>query len=377
MRCALLLLSLALAGAKCDRPPDPTTSSSEPQSSALPVFGDRFAPPPEEQRRAIAIAVGPATSCAVLEAGSVWCWGSDASGELGWDMPITFNEPSRVVPTRVEGVTGATAVAVTRGQGCAIVGEGAVRCWGASKQSDRLMGPPPKRVLARQVGTLRGVVQLALGQGFGCAVLADDSMQCWAGVAGETTPPTLVRGVTAVELSPMGSFDGPVCLRRRQGSVLCGERDPEGLPYGTPFRGLEAMRGGEGARDLDLQQRELCAVRDPGEVVCWTLDPKRKLTDLEPVVRAGPSDVVEVAGACTRSAAGAVRCPAKAARGPDDFLDAPRPPDIALDGIRALAASSHTCAIDAGGAVLCWGANGWGQLANGRHTAAGPAPIKW
>ncbi len=376
MRRALLLLALALFGAKCDQPPGPTATSSEPLSSALPVFGDRFAPPPEDQRHAIAIGVGGATSCAALTDGSVWCWGSDAYGELGWDMPITFNEPSRVVPTRVAGVTGATAVAVTRGQGCAIVAEGAVRCWGAKKQSDRLMGPPPERLLAREVGTLHGAVQLALGEGVGCAVLADDTMQCWAGVAGETTPPTPVRGVTAVELSPMGAYDRTVCLRRRQGSVLCGELDPEGLPYGTPFRGLAAMRGGEGVRDLDLQQGGLCAVRDPGEVVCWTLDPKRKVTDLEPAVRPGPSDVVEVAGACTRSATGAVRCPAKAGRAPDNFLEA-RPSDVALDGIRALAASAHTCAIDSGGAVLCWGANGWGQLANGRHKAAGPAPIKW
>ncbi len=373
---SLSLMSLVLAGAKCDRPPERTLRSADPVSSALPMFGDRFAPPPEAERRAVAIAVGWASSCAVLEGGSVWCWGSDARGELGWDMPITFNEPSRVVPTRVEGVTGATRVAVSRGQGCAIVAEGAVRCWGASKQPERLMGPPPTRILARDVGALRGVVQVALGDGVGCAVLGDDTVHCWAGVAGETTPPTVVRGVDGVELSSMGRADGPVCLRERGGRVLCGSLDVAGLAAGAPFRGLAALRGGEHALDLDLQEREVCAVRAPGEVACWALEPGRTIADLEPAIRPAIADVVEVAGACTRSAAGAVRCPAKLDRVPAGFLEG-KPQDIALEGVRAIAASSHTCAIDAGGVVLCWGANGWGQLANGRHKSAGPAPIKW
>jgi hypothetical protein len=363
MRRVVVVATLALAA--CDRTTENVSAPAAPSASSLPVFGDRFAPPPEDQRKAIDVAVGGATSCAVLESGSVWCWGSDASGELGWDMPLTFNEPSRVVPTRVEGISGATRVAVDRGQACAIVADGAVRCWGARPARHQLM--LGERVLARDVEGLRGVVQIALGDGLGCALAADGVVHCWEGVAGDVTGPTRVRDVNAVELAALPPYRKVVCLRRREGGAVCGALDRAGIAAGAPFRDLAPMRGGERAIDLDMHWPELCAVRDEGEVACWTLAAETRPAEIEPVVRSGPSDAVEVSGRCTRTAAGSVRC--KAVRTEDA--------DITLQGITRLAASSHACAVDGSGAVRCWGSNGSGQLANGRRTGSGPATITW
>jgi alpha-tubulin suppressor-like RCC1 family protein len=48
---------------------------------------------------AISISVGPRHVCAVDERGAVWCWGENASGQLGVAPTVT---PTSATPLRVE-----------------------------------------------------------------------------------------------------------------------------------------------------------------------------------------------------------------------------------------------------------------------------------
>jgi alpha-tubulin suppressor-like RCC1 family protein len=78
---------------------------------------------------AIAISAGWEHSCAVLADGTVRCWGANAFGQLG-DGTTT----RRLTPVPVSGITG--AVAVTAGwwhHSCALLDDGTVKCWGANE----------------------------------------------------------------------------------------------------------------------------------------------------------------------------------------------------------------------------------------------------
>jgi alpha-tubulin suppressor-like RCC1 family protein len=78
---------------------------------------------------AVAISSGWRHSCAVLANGTVRCWGQNDFGQLG-DGTTT----SRNTPVQVSGITG--AVGVTAGwwhHSCAVLNNGTVRCWGVNE----------------------------------------------------------------------------------------------------------------------------------------------------------------------------------------------------------------------------------------------------
>ena len=71
---------------------------------------------------------GSAHTCAILDDGSVSCWGFSGYGGLGDGTDINRNTPTQ---TSTLG-TGRTAVAVSSGfwHTCAILDDGTVSCWG-------------------------------------------------------------------------------------------------------------------------------------------------------------------------------------------------------------------------------------------------------
>jgi alpha-tubulin suppressor-like RCC1 family protein len=73
-----------------------------------------------------AVATGRAFVCAVSR-GEVWCWGSNANGQLG--NPAATGGP---IPVRVEGIVDATAVTAGDTFACALRSNGGVLCWGGN-----------------------------------------------------------------------------------------------------------------------------------------------------------------------------------------------------------------------------------------------------
>src|SRR5438034_3530979 len=67
-------------------------------------------------------------SCAVLTDGTVRCWGANTRGEVG----ISNAADDVLLPTPVAGLTSVTAIACGLLHTCAVLQDGTVRCWGGN-----------------------------------------------------------------------------------------------------------------------------------------------------------------------------------------------------------------------------------------------------
>ena len=131
-------------------------------------------------RTAVALSSGTYHTCAVLDNGSVSCWGRNNYGQLG-DGTIT----NRGTPTQTSTLgTGRTAVAISSGGylTCAILDDGTVSCWGRNLAGGLGDGTTTQRNTPTQtssLGTGRTAVAIASGKSHTCTVLDDGYVSCW------------------------------------------------------------------------------------------------------------------------------------------------------------------------------------------------------
>jgi alpha-tubulin suppressor-like RCC1 family protein len=111
--------------------------------------------------------------CALLRAGGVDCWGSNAEGELG----NGGSEPDSDVPVAVKRLSGVTRLAASPGDFCAGEASGA-ECWGGNSEGQLGDGSTTSASAPVAVHGLSGVTDLAGGSQGYCA-LADGRVFCW------------------------------------------------------------------------------------------------------------------------------------------------------------------------------------------------------
>ena len=78
-------------------------------------------------RTAVSVSGGSSHNCAILDNGGLKCWGSNLYGQLGIG---TTDEVT--TPQEVNLGTGRTAISVAVGDShtCAIIDDGSLKCWG-------------------------------------------------------------------------------------------------------------------------------------------------------------------------------------------------------------------------------------------------------
>ena len=163
---------------------------------------------------AVAVSAGGTSTCALLADGTVRCWGADDLGQLGDGGPIPGS--AKATPATVALGQPALAVSVGDDHACALLADGAVRCWGANTFGQLGDGGPIPGATASAPSTpvaLGGPARALTTAGTGaCAQLADGTLRCWGndgdGQLGDGTPSTSRSApVEAVGLPPLGSPD--------------------------------------------------------------------------------------------------------------------------------------------------------------------------
>ena len=128
-------------------------------------------------RHVTQIALGDSHTCALLDDGSLMCWGLNDSGQLGDGTRI-----DRFHPTRVD-VASVTQVAVGGFHTCAILDDHTLKCWGHNHNGQVGDGTSNQQGTSTpttiNVGSGRYVTKVALGGSHTCAILDDGSLKCW------------------------------------------------------------------------------------------------------------------------------------------------------------------------------------------------------
>jgi len=310
-------------------------------------------------RTAVALSSGGYHTCAILDNGSVSCWGWNNYGQLG--DGTSGSAADKYTPTQTSSLgANRTAVAISSGtyHTCVILDNGDVSCWGLGTYGRLGNGGTSNQntpTLTSSLGAGRTAVALSSGYYHTCAILDNGAVSCWGanwfgllgnGGSSQQNSPTLTSSLganrTAVAISTGSSIGFHTCAILDNGDVSCWGRNSNGQlgNGGTSEKTTPTLTNGLGtgrtAIDISSGYTHTCAILDNGSVSCWGQGINGKLGNGTTSNQFSPT---------LTSGLGANRTAVAISSG-----------------------GQHTCAILDNGKGVCWGQGLFGQMGNGLHS---------
>ena len=245
-------------------------------------------------RTAVQVSVGNGHACAVLDDASLKCWGGNFYGELGYgDIEDEGDTPERYDPTgeTVNLGAGRSALQVALGDGftCALLDDGTVKCWGQGDRGRLGYGDNNNRSAPEATATLnlgRSAVSITASSEHTCALLDDGSAKCWGyngngelGNGGNSgaNPPVSVNLGQGVRAKVIKAGDGNTCAILSDDTLRCWGKNGTGqLGQGdttirrTPPTTAVDLGAGRTVKMISLQSdNNTCALLDNNTVKCW------------------------------------------------------------------------------------------------------------
>jgi alpha-tubulin suppressor-like RCC1 family protein len=267
-------------------------------------------------KTATAVTAGGMVSCALLSDGTVKCWGNNDSGTLGQGLADRGlgDDPGEMgdnLPPIDLGSGRTATVVATNGNGaCALLDDGTIKCWGSNSngqagyghgqgQIGREPGEMGENVPAVDLGTGKTATDIAVGDQFTCALLNDGTIKCWGrnnwgqlgyghtdrvgddpGEMGDNLPVVdLGTGRTATDIS-VATWH--TCALLDDSTIKCWGRNVSGqLGYGDiSTRGDNPGEMGDNLPVVDLGTGKTataistgmsgsCALLNDGTLKCW------------------------------------------------------------------------------------------------------------
>jgi len=147
-------------------------------------------------RTAAAVAVGSGHVCAILDDGTVKCWGENFNGKLGTGDTVDLKAP-RATP--IDLGAGRTATRISGGSyhTCAILDDGTAKCWGQNNVNAQGTDGPLATLspTAMKLGAGRTAKELSGGVDETCVVLDNDTVTCFGFVGFGSAPAAINVGV--------------------------------------------------------------------------------------------------------------------------------------------------------------------------------------
>jgi alpha-tubulin suppressor-like RCC1 family protein len=350
---------------------------------------------------AVTVSVGYYQSCALLSTGGVTCWGEAGSGSLGDGSLTDFTGPG----VAVAGISSAISVRMgPGGSACAVLSDGTVKCWGSNFYGELGLGDRLQRNTPVTVAGYAGSTVVEPSDTFACGfggttrcAGSNASMQLGQGVAQFSASP--VTAVTGASKVVVGGYHACALFGPSgAASIQCWGGNRYGqLGDGTTIDRVSpvTVSGITTATDVAAGDEHTCAILADTSVRCWGLNADGELgvntvswqnpTPLDPgltgvtAIAAGQSHTCAALGA-----AGGMKCWGwnwAGQLGTGNTLQQTVPAavggGVAGNTISKIAAGeNHTCAIDSGGALYCWGQNRYyGSVGDGTSSADRTTPV--
>ena len=334
----------------------------------------------------VGLSVGSDHSCAVSEAGSVYCWGKNDNNSLG-----KKDVAGATIPVKL--VINDKIVSVDCGNShCyAQTSSGEYYQWGDNNYSqlgrekqygDYNVETPEKtlipdlNVLSLSVGADNSFVIDAKGKLYGWG--KNDSGQIGDGTTEEKINPVEVDMTGVMKDSyvvSVNSGDFHTCAVDSIGKVYCwGENEGGQLGNGTTENSYVPVEvdmtgdlAGKIMAKVSVGARYSCVLDTEGTVYCWGLISDSVVSNPSKVDLENPAVSLSVSNsnACTLDEAGKIRCWSQKNPVPQAVDVSGVLKDIKIIDVQA--GYSHLCALDDTGRIFCWGDNHRGQLGNGRN----------
>ena len=316
------------------------------------------------------LTVGEYHACALLTTGAVRCWGQGNKGQLGYGNTTNLYAP----PSKDVNLGGLRAIQIAAGDThtCALLEGGTVRCWGHAYVGSLgypnnpgpfsdLLAPPLADI---DVGGK--VVSIACGGDVSCAILDTGGLRCWGvGLLGrlgygneneigdDETPASVGDVPVGGKVVQVAISFTHTCAVLDTGGVRCwGYADLGELGYGniannigdneTPASVGDVPLGGPAAM-VAVGRWHSCALMAAGGVRCWGHALQGEL---------GYGNLTDIGDDETPASAG----------------------DVMIGGgavTAIVAGDEHTCVLLAGGAIRCWGVGAFGRLGYGNEATIG------
>jgi alpha-tubulin suppressor-like RCC1 family protein len=365
------------------------------------------------------VAAGASFTCALRQAGDVWCFGSNLYGQLGYGAgvpPGCTGDPSNPqvgvscrVPQRVSGINDAVQITAADFHVCARLAGGEVRCWGNNSVSQLGNGGAPCVVngygvpycnTPQHVVGLPPAIEVKAGGGDGvsghvCARDAARNTRCWGradlGVIGiGRSHPSCID----IEVPPDGISDicpVPVLVPGAAGALQLATGEHHACAVVAGSAGREARCWGNNS----FGELGLGDTQSGGITVCEEIGFNNGSVDIcrVPVPVPALAGLRQIAAGWARSfsvlGSGALVGFGTDNGGALGIGDARPPPAGCIDTGLVLCSEpvpvvglgagfprsdnsiDHSCAATAGGATYCWGQNGLGALGVGRTVPPG------
>lgn len=287
---------------------------------------------------------GGLQSCATSSTSELsYCWGLGAQGRTALNSTMDTDRPTRTsVLERVQ------AVAAGRYHTCFVTKQlapmngGDLKCFGVSTEGQ--CGTIAPMVVAGQTTPGPLWTQVATGLNFTCVVRGREVRCMGAGASGQlgngTTPATSATLVSVT--APWAAMDTirqisaemtTACVVTSSNELYCW-----GSGYGsTPVRVALAN-----VRAVAVGESHVCAVNNSNQLYCWGSNASGQLGDGTMTARPSPT-LINVGGGMVASVS------------------------VGL---------STTCAIDAMGALFCWGDNAYGNIGAGAMAGSVLTPTR-
>jgi len=305
------------------------------------------------------ISAGYSHTCEIIS-GNAYCWGLNASGELGNGSTVSSSVPVPVLTGGLSAIpTGTTLTQISAGDNftCALSSAGAAYCWGYDTDGELGNGTntalQTTPVAVTTSGVLSGVTltQISAEVGFACALGGAGAAYCWGlGTSGQlgnnlgtssnvpvaVSTSGVLSGVTVTQITAGSGF---ACALSSAGAAYCwgsgstyrlgnGSNASSNVPVAVTMNGLTftQISAGDGFA---------CALSSASAAYCWGQGTDGTLGN-------NSVSVSHVPGAVSTSGV--------------------------LSGVTLTQVSASgyfsTCALDTSGTAYCWGTNTSGQVGN-------------